>query len=45
MAVRLVRSLATLTLVAIPLVGFPMHRNVLCRLSIARLGINTELLA
>jgi hypothetical protein len=43
-AVRLVPSSAALAPVTIPLSGFPMHANILCRLLIARLGINAELL-
>jgi hypothetical protein len=43
--VRLVCSQAALAPVAIPLAGLPLHRNVLCRLSIAGLGIGAELLA
>jgi hypothetical protein len=34
-----------LVLIAIPLAGVPLHRNVLRRLSIAGLGIHAELLA
>jgi hypothetical protein len=41
---RLVRSRAALAPVAISLAGLPLHRNVLRRLSIARLGVNAELL-
>jgi hypothetical protein len=44
-AVRLVCSWAALASVSIPLAGLPLHRNVLRRLSIARLGIHAELLA
>jgi hypothetical protein len=44
MAVRLVPSSAALAPVAIPLSWFPLHGNILCRLSIVRLGINAELL-
>jgi hypothetical protein len=42
---RLVRSQAALAPGAIPLAGLPLHRNVLRRLSIARFGVNTKLLA
>jgi hypothetical protein len=41
---RLVHSRAALVPVAVPLAGLPVHRNVLCRLPIARLGIRAELL-
>jgi hypothetical protein len=42
---RLVRSRAALAPIAISLTGLPLHRNILCRLSIARFGVNAELLA
>jgi hypothetical protein len=44
MAVRLVCSWVALAPVVIPLVGLPLHRNILRRLSIARLGAHAKLL-
>jgi hypothetical protein len=43
-AVRLVGSRTVLASVVVPLVGLLLHRNVLCRSSIAGLGIHAQLL-
>jgi hypothetical protein len=41
---RLVDSRTALASVVVPLAGLLLHRNVLCRSSIAGLGIHTQLL-
>jgi hypothetical protein len=42
--VRLLNSRTALTPVAIPLTGLLLHRDIMCRLSIAGLGIHPQFL-